>query len=475
MLSHFHSALAGFVLLACVRCSTPAFAQQPDREAIVTKHALPAIKAMQFPGVVVGIHMNGVTTYHRVGTLNYDTDQPPAVDTLYEIGSISKLLTGVLFADAVRRGEVQRETPLDELLPFRIRAKTGSDGEPILLWHLSTHTSGWARNANNTGLAGVGLPYGSYPLPLMLHAIATMPVHTAPGTEYSYSNFGVSVLGTILASRIGTAPERGNYEALVTRRVLEPLKIIDMAITLSDEQRTRLAPATVFGAPSKPWGTRSALAPAGMWVTSAPGLMGFALANLDDGAMHTQPIYESLALAREPLFRNDITGQQHGSGWFIAPDGQTYWHNGMTGGYASYLALRPDRGLAVVVLANGATYQTTPVGRKIMQELLGHEQDPIRLSPPRTLDEPYLSRIVGRYQSPIGYEITLSTFHGQLFGGVTGQQVIRLEQAGDDRFVSSAVDGEMRIDFPQGDQSAPATSITLYFNGAEIKCVRVKE
>lgn len=465
-----------FTLAATLALTNPAFAQQQvavDRDAIVAKHLTPLIEAYEIPGAMVGLFHDGELSFHPIGTLNYDIEQAPNFETLYEFGSIGKVITGTFFADAIRRGEVTRNTKLQDIVPDGVEVVKGSEGTEVELWHLTTHSSGWGPAPMNLIPTDPDRPFSGYTKEMLYPALSTTPLSFEPGTDFVYSNLAVGTLGTVLADHIG-----GEYEALVTERVLEPLGLTDFAITLNDEQLTRLAPPTRGGINTKTWHDPNPFAPAGLWVTSAPQLMTFALANLADVEPDAPAIYESLEMAMQPLYKVESMGQQICMGWFIAGDGTSHWHNGMTGGYSSYLGINKQLDMAVVVLANGATFQTTAAGEKIFQELAGMNPKPVSLLAPERMDDEVTSRLVGVYRSQLGFDIHVSTSHGLIYARLTRQPAIRVNlvdevKPGELRLRYDAVDAELGFEMPE--DGGDASTVTLYQNGLEMKCVRLEE
>jgi CubicO group peptidase (beta-lactamase class C family) len=459
-------------LIAAVVLAAPAFAQVQApvaRDAIVAKHLTPLIDAYLIPGAMVGLYHDGELSFHPIGTLNYDTDQTPGNDTLYEFGSIGKVITGTFFADAIRRGEVTRNTTLQELVPEHITVVKGRAGTEIELWHLTTHSSGWGGAPINLLPKDIERPFAGYTKDMLYPAMGTTPLMFEPGEGFTYSNFAVGTLGTVLADHLG-----GEYEALVKERVLEPLAIRDMAITLSEEQESRLAPPTSAGRTSKTWHDPNPFAPAGLWVTSAPQLMTFAMANIAPVEDDAPTIYESLTMAQQPLYFAESMQQQVCFGWFIARDGQSHWHNGMTAGFSSYMGINNELDIAVVVLTNGATFQTTVAGEKLFQELAGMNPEPVALSRPDPISDELASRIVGTYKSALGFNIEIIVEHAMLYARVTNQTFNRLHPIeGVGRFRYDGIDAELGFELLEGDKPAP--SVTLYQNGAEMKCVRLVE
>jgi CubicO group peptidase (beta-lactamase class C family) len=415
---------------------------------------------------MVALYHDDKLTFHPIGTLSYDTDQAPSTRTIYESGSIGKVLTGGFFADAIRRGEVTKHTRLQELVPDGTEVIKGSDGSEIELWHLTTHTSGWGTMPANIAVTDPDRPFHGYTEEMLFKATQTMPLNRNPGEGFEYSNFGVGTLGTVLARNAG-----GDYETLVKQRIFKPLGIIDFSIDLSDEQRSRLAPPTNGGLSVKTWGEPNPLAPAGLWSTTAPQLITFAMENLRETNEDSLEIYESLTNARETMF--DTGFGRVGFGWMLAMDGSSYWHNGQTGGYSSYMGLNREYDAAVVVLTNGATMYNTAAGEKIFQALLGLDPEPAKPIIPEALDEAYIERVLGTYNSPFGFAIEITSANNFIYARVTNQQAFRVDKVGEDRFRYGGVDAELGFELPEGE--GPATSVTLFQSGMEMKCVRVEE
>lgn len=458
-----------FILaLTAVVLASPVIAQDrvAERDAMVEKHLQPLIDAVLIPGAVVGLYHDDTLTFHTIGTLNYDSPQVPDTRTVYEIGSIGKVLTGVLFADAIERGEVTKHTKLQKLVPEGIEVIKGSEGTEIELWHLTTHTSGWGTIPINLKPTDPDQPFHGYTEEMLYAAHEIMPLNREPGTGFEYSNFAVGTLGTVLARNAGE-----EYETLVQQRIFKPLGIVDFSIKLNDDQLARLAPPTNGGLTVKPWGTPCAIAPAGLWSTTAPQLMTFALENLRETNEDSLDIYQSLTNAREPMFETGYG--KVGFGWMMARDGYTFWHNGQTGGFSSYMGVNTIFQSAVVVLSNGATQMTTNAGVNLVQELIGMDPTPVKLNAPQRLEDAYIERIIGVYRSPWGFDITVTSTNNLLYTRVSNQNAYRVDKVGEHRFRYGAAHAEIGFEFDEAD--GRATGLTLFQNGEELKCERVDE
>jgi len=181
----------------------------------------------------------------------------------------------------------------------------------------------------------------------------------------------MGLLGYALAVRAGKT-----YEELLIERICQPLGLNDTVITLSPDRRARLASGiSLFGLPAMNWDLRT-LAGAGGIRSTMRDMLVFARANLSpDGT----PLAEAIRLTHEPRFTvaehddKNPTKIEIGLGWHITTTGdgrQVIWHNGMTGGYSSYVALVPDKQLGVVVLCNTASFEVDKFGNEVLKELL---------------------------------------------------------------------------------------------------------
>lgn len=450
----------GAVILTSISSGTAVFAQENPVQDAVHKHVEPLIEAGLIPGAVVAVRTKGIDSYYTLGTLDYDGDETPSFDTLYEIGSISKVMTGVLFADAIRRGEVTKETFVDDLLPDGEDAKDFK-GTEVQLWHLTTHTSGWPTAPANLRPADPENPFLGYTEQMMYDYISDASPMTEPGTKFEYSNLAVGLLGTLVSNNAGNG-----YEELVIERVFEPLGIEDFQIALDADELKRLAPATSSKRTTKHWGATGPMDPAGMWVSTAPAMLEFAVANLDGGE---GAIYESLESSHETMA--DSGFGKVGFGWMLAMDGSTYWHNGMTGGYSSYMAFNNQLDTAVVVLTNGATFATTSAGEKLFQQLVGMDVDPVNIEAADPIDAEYAEQLVGEYKCPY-FVMEVTYEHGGLFAKITGQTALSFIMTDQEhRFRYEGVDAELEFDVPD---EGKASGVTLFQNGQEIESKRIK-
>jgi CubicO group peptidase (beta-lactamase class C family) len=266
--------------------------------------------------------------------------------TEYEIGSVTKTITGSLLAEAIERGEVTADTELGELLDLG-----NSAAASVTLEELATHSSGLPRLPVSLGsivssiVAGYRAsdPYGSSLAELEAHARGA----AVGEKEFLYSNLGFALLGQALAAAAGT-----DYPTLAEERVLGPLGMDDSYVPTSPAGLREDAPTgyTAGGRASDAW-TLGADAPAGSARSTLGDMVAYVSAQRDGTAPGVA--------ATEPNASAGDSGEI-GFAWLTSDDGVT-WHNGATGGFSSWVGFDRERDRAVVVL-NGTAADVDALG-----------------------------------------------------------------------------------------------------------------
>jgi serine-type D-Ala-D-Ala carboxypeptidase/endopeptidase len=411
-------------------------------------------------GCVVGVIDGDVELVRGIGRLSRAGDAVPDGDTLWEIGSISKVFTGLLLADAVERGRCRLEDPVQALLPEGVRMQAWRE-QPVLLWHLATHTSGLPRLPDLTG-SDPANPYAHFTAAALFELLPDTRVQREPGTHYEYSNLATGLLGALLARRDGAS----SYDELLRRRITGPLRMNDTCVVLTPEQQPRLAPPHDGGGePAQPWDL-AALAGAGGIRSSMRDLLKFARLQLAPGA---SPLAKAVALSQQKHF--DGRGVALGLGWHFARDGKTRWHSGETGGFHGWIGVVPGEGRAVCVLTNTATGTATvdQFGERILQHLYGIEVAPLAIEVPVTVEPAQLQRLVGRYRMAPAMELDVTLRGTGLYAQLTGQQALRLFPRSPTEFCYRAVEATITFEL-DGDT---VTGLVLHQHGRHLKCRRL--
>jgi serine-type D-Ala-D-Ala carboxypeptidase/endopeptidase len=299
------------------------------------------------PGIVVGVVDSKGSRVFACGKRRADGPETVDGDTLFEIGSATKVFTCIVLEDMAGRGEVSSDDPIKKFLPASVKTPS-RNGREITLLDLATHRSGLPRIPDNMSpmhlLVHLHNPYADYSADKLYDFLSHYTLPRDPGAEYEYSNLGVGLLGHLLSLKAGT-----NYEALVVNRICRPLQMTNTVITLSPELKSRFATGhSASGKPVSNWDFQ-ALAGCGALRSTVNDLLKFLAANM---ALTPSPLAETFTRAHAPR-RDADRGLKVALGWHINPDGGV-WHNGGTGGYHSFIGFNPRTHRGIVVLANSA-------------------------------------------------------------------------------------------------------------------------
>jgi D-alanyl-D-alanine-carboxypeptidase/D-alanyl-D-alanine-endopeptidase len=345
------------------------------------------------PGIVVGMIADDPQERWVVGygRLSAADERVPDGDTVYEIGSITKVFTGILLAQAVVNGEVRLDDPISMVLPEGVTAPEYG-GKSITLLDLATHTSALKRDV-----------FGLRSFEQMYAILSGYRLPREPGSSYAYSNFGMGLLGNLLVQRAG----QEDYEALLLERICRPLGMDSTRVQLTADMRSRLAvPHTAALAPI-PLLDYPIYAGAGMIRSTANDLLTFVAANMGLTETELQP---ALQLANTPQ-RPSVGKDTIGLGWQVAANTGFHYHGGRTNGSYAYLAWDPERKFGVVVLAN-VQVDVDYVVRLIIGRM------PFALV---QVDPKVLASYAGRYQLPDGDIVTVRVDGTRIFIQLPGE------------------------------------------------------
>ena len=282
-------------------------------------------------------------------------------DTIFEIGSATKVFTSLLLADMAERGEVALDDPIAKYLPAEVKVPERG-GRSITLLDLSTHTSGLPRMPSNLSPKDMNNPYTDYSAQKLYQFLSGFELTRDIGSKFEYSNLGAGLLGHLLARRAGS-----EYEALVRSRICAPLAMNSTQVTLSPELKAKLTPGhNAQGAVVPNWDFQ-ALAGCGALRSSVNDLLTFLAANL--GFSHS-PLERAMAAMVKPRRPTGQAGMEIALGWLVAArDGhEIIWHNGGTGGYRSFIGYDRQARVGVAVLSNSFTLAgVDPIGMRLLE------------------------------------------------------------------------------------------------------------
>ncbi len=346
----FHGALFGLLLLA--GCATPppvspASGDYQGLQAYLDWYIPRQLQKYDVPGLSIAL-VDGARPVLAKGYGYADVERaiPADAETVYQVGSVSKILTAVAALGMAERGQIDLDTPITAYVPeFAIQSRWPA-ADPITPRALLTHHAGLP----TFHLKGF---FSHRPLAGLLQELYSEYLAYPPGTTFSYSNIGTNLLGLTIERVSGR-----EFAAYMQAEVLWPLAMTHSGFALDEHIAAKLAHGYIKGQPAPPTPVRDV--PAAGLYSNAVDMSRFMRFMLAGAGPQTPPLR---AETRRAMFTPQYAenplhfGQEIGLGWFLgglAIDGagMVAWHNGGTKAYQAQMVLLPEKQLGVAVLAN---------------------------------------------------------------------------------------------------------------------------
>lgn len=431
---------------------------QDSLESKVARQAKPYLDSNVVVGLSIAVIKGDQSATVHFGKVSQD-GKAPDDDTVYEIGSISKVFTGILLADAVKQGKAELDQPAQRWLPDDVTMPRSEDRE-ITLLDIATHTSGLPRLPDNIPSLTGDDPYSDYTSTLAYEFLNGHKLQRAPGVKHEYSNFAASLLGHMISRDTGKT-----YDQLLGERIAEPLGMTDTSVELSPAMAKRMATGHVAdGEPTNRW-TFADMPGAGGINSTTADMMTFAKACLDPP---DDEVGEAIKLSMQKHYNGT---PPMGLGWHIAGDQMTRWHNGQTGGFHAMLLVNQPLQLAVVVLTNTATTEVDQLANSLIQVLAGVDVIPRQFDDGKQIDPEVMERYVGKYQLVPGFLFTVSVKDGRLMVGLTGQPTFQVYARTETEWFYKVVDATLTFQMHDGE----CIALELFQNGVRQVAKRVEE
>jgi CubicO group peptidase (beta-lactamase class C family) len=346
-----------FLLALAIPPFVEASALSPISDAQVHRMLVSRVDSqLQGTGIVVGIIDANGKRVLAYGTMGLVDTRPVGGDTVFDLGSITKVFTALALSQMVQRGEVTLEDPAQRYLPADVHLHTHG-GKQVTLADLATHTAGFPSRPANLDPSDPRQALG-YPADLLYQFLSSYVPNRDPGTHYEYSSVGYGLLGEVLARKAGRS-----YEDLLKERITQPLGMNDTNITPSAAMQAR----TPVGYDSRLVPVAHdhfrVLASAGALRSTTNDLLTFLEVVLGYRETALTPAMKAMILTHRPGGTPPpSTGDRPGAtqialGWNVYMDGsrKVVWKNGSVSGFRAFMGYEPITRIGVVALLNAQT------------------------------------------------------------------------------------------------------------------------
>ncbi len=418
-------------------------------------------KQKRAPGIVVGFIGEQAGRIISYGKPSRDSTQEVNGNTVFEIGSVTKVFTALLLEKMIERGELKLDDPAGQFLPASVKLPS-RNGQPITLRHLATHTSALPRLPDNLKPRDPDNPYADYTVEQLYAFLTKCKLDRDIGAKYEYSNLGMGLLGHILALKAGT-----NYEGLVLKEICEPLKMASTRITLPPELKARLATGhNTAGVPVKNWDLPT-LAGAGALHSTVNDMLKFVAANLGG---NDSPLSAVMEKTHVPQHNAGLPDTEVALAWHVRKKfgSEIVWHNGGTGGYHSFVGFDKQKRQGVVVLCN-AGGDIDDIGWHLLNPRFKLKND--RARQVAEIDHRVYDAYVGRYEITPQAAFVITRDRDHLFAKLADQPTVEVYPESETEFFYTIVDAQLTFVI---DKAGVVTHLVLHQNGIDQKAKKVK-
>ena len=382
-----------FLLIACLVFGTAAGAVPPDSQ--IHRIIEERVQAIAGPegsmGIVVGVLDEKGPRVIAYGDTGAAERRPLTGDTVFEIGSVTKVFTALLLVDMARTRDLKLTDPVAKYLAKGTKVPE-RNGRSITLVDLATHTSGLPFMPDDMpALADAN--GSSYSKADLYRFIGAQTLQSDIGSQWDYSNLDYWLLQEAIATR-----GQADFEQLLQKRVIAPLGLQSTAISLPPELEARVAighdAVMQPTAPFASWPVFNLMPAAGGMLSTANDLLRFLSVTMGYEDSKLAPSMAKLLQTRRPAGESE-----QALGWMIMGKGEDaiVLHDGGTLGFSSAVAWMPQQRAGVVVLMN-QTGSVGDIARHLLRPSLPLEKATRARHTEITLDPRVLDSYAGRYE-----------------------------------------------------------------------------
>ena len=348
-------------------------------EEIIRNH----VTSGKSSGISVGIINESDIQTFNYGEIKKKSNIEPTVDTVFEIGSMTKTFTATLAVQLQQEGILSLDESVTKFLPEL--KNSVFDKNNITLHHLLTHTSGISEFSLSTYISQMfsiiftgksQISEYEYDTEKFLNYISTLKLKNSPGSTWMYSNLGFGLVGKVLERMTGNS-----YDDLVKTRICDVLDMKDTGIEVLESHKNDLATGYSFRSKQSDYWNVPAIEAAGSLRSTTSDMIKFLKASLGLNKTKLLPVFEycqnTKSTPKIPLsmkFSTKTMGISLSSfrlGWFVFPQENIdiLGHDGGTEGFSSFMCMNLENQSAVVILTNRSMKPVHKLGISLLQEI----------------------------------------------------------------------------------------------------------
>ncbi|HYG43576.1 MAG TPA: D-alanyl-D-alanine-carboxypeptidase/endopeptidase AmpH [Bordetella sp.] len=312
------------------------------------------------PAVIIAVVRGDDSVIQAYGETAPGNGVEPDAQSIFRIGSVSKVFATDVLAALAAQGKVRLTDPLAKYAPEHTGVQV--NGRPITLLDLATHSAGLPRELPNPDAKPSDNPFAAFERDYYWTWLGSHKPAYVPGTTTLYSNMGFGLLGDALAKAGGA-----DYSTVLANEVLKPAGLADTTNTLDDAQKKRLMTGLdPFGNPDPNAAAPDIMyASAGIYSTGAD-MVRWMKWHLDGARQSKEAFALDHALwlpydGLKSVVGTEVTDADGmGLGWVVTlpRDGAPLLlgKSGGLGGFMTYAVLSPNRGLGVFVVVSRVNF-----------------------------------------------------------------------------------------------------------------------
>ena len=313
-------------------------------------------------GLVIGVIDGDRRMILAYGETVRGNGQEPRTNTIFQIGSITKVFTATLLAIYAEKNVVNYNDPLQKYVPAgrRVPIWKARKITKITLLDLATHYSGLPRTVTTSGPTSIKQAYD---------LLENTTLVSKPGDTWAYSNLGFG----FLALAVADAASAPGWESLVEKDIASPLNLVDTAsvdLNVAPSQRSAQGYTKAGNATASIMSGWPALGGAGELYSTPDDMMKFLSFNMGLTQTPLNSLLPDLHKSWRPV--TGQPGRTQGLGWNIyETKTRTVWKNGTTPGFHSYIGFCKAKKSGVFVLSNSLQLNSTNLGQELLGFLAG--------------------------------------------------------------------------------------------------------